>query len=309
MSLLEDNVWGSGEAHLVRSISACLALALCLVVCGCGGGGSSFTPAVIPAISGQWEFLASSTTNVGQQSYVEANLQEGQKIASGVYVPNGQLSATGSQQIAVLTVDSAGNVVFSGGCPGAGLSSLTGTVDANYNVNINYSENGNNFAATGALSSDHKTIMGTYSSQASGCVDTGTFIGTALPKLSGLFVGTVCSPLVSSCQYPQQATDDAMASVSQSGSSVKVSFVLTGADNTSFSLSGPITGNAFVLQGTFQGQAVTYYGYYELTYDCLTQLIDLPSLYLVSPANVGVGNQFGQVALLTMPLSQSCPAR
>jgi len=89
--------------------------------------------------------------------------------------------------------------------------------------------------------------------------------------------------------------------------------VITGADNTSFSLTGPVTGNKFTVQGTFnvggQAQTVVYNGYYELTYDCITQAIDLPSLYLVDTTQISSGNVYGQVALLAVALNQVCPAR
>jgi hypothetical protein len=280
-----------------------------ILLTNCGGGGSGYTPAVIPGIAGQWEFLASSTMNVGLQTYIETNLQEGQQLVAGMSVPNGQVSASGSQQIAILTVDSAGNVKFSGSCAGTGLNDVTGTVDSNYDVLLTYNENGNAFNVKATLSSDHKTILGTYTSQSgSGCTDRGTFTGTALAKLGGMYTGVMCPPTSTSCQYPETATDNATTLLSQSGSSLKMSFTVTGTDNTGFSVNGPVVGNSFSVVGTFQGQSITYDGYYELTYDCLTQQIDLPSIYLVSEANINMTNPFGQVALLTFPLRQPCPA-
>ena len=292
----------------MRRIIVLIVVTLVLPFISCGGGGSGYTPAVVPGIPGQWEFLASSTTSVGLQTYIEANVQEGQQLSGGVQVPNGQLSASGSQQIAILTVDSSGNVRFSGSCAGMGANDLTGSVDSNENVVLSYTENGNIFNVKGTLSSDHKTISGTYSSQTgSGCTDSGTFIGTAVAKLAGMYVGQMCSPVNSSCQYPLQATDNANASLGQSGSSVKVNFTVTGTDNAGFSLSGPVIGNYFLVTGTFQGQSIIYNGYFELTYDCLTQQIDLPSLYLVNSSAISMVNPFGQVALLTVPQTQACP--
>ena len=117
----------------------------------------------------------------------------------------------------------------------------------------------------------------------------------------------MCPPAGSSCQYPEAATDNATAVLSQSGSSLKANFTVTGTDNTGFSFNGPVVGNSFAVIGTFQGQSITYDGYYELTYDCLTQQIDLPSIYLLSQSNISKQNPFGQVALLTSPLTQPCP--
>jgi hypothetical protein len=302
----------------MRAISMVFPALVLLLLTGCGGG-SAYTPTVIPGMAGQWEFLATSTQAPGIQTGVEVNLQQGQALQNGVYQPTAQLSAAGSQQIAILSVDQTGfnqvpNIVFGGNCSGSGSDSLNGTVDATNNVTLSYSENGNSFSATGTLGSDHKSILGTYTSQSgSGCIDSGTFAGTAVAKLSGMYQGQLCPPGAGGCQYPQGAADNATAALSQSGSTVSINMVVTGVDNTSFSLSGPVTGNAFLVQGTFnvggQAQTITYNGYFELTYDCLTQLIDLPSVYLVDPTYIGAGNPYGQVALLTAPLNQVCPAQ
>lgn len=287
-----------------------------IALSGCGGG-HGYQPTLYPSMAGQWEFVATSTQTPGIQTNVETNVQQPQILVNGVYQPTNLLSAAGNQQITVLGVEQTGlnqppNITFDGNCPGAGSDNLNGTIDTDYNVKLSYSQNGNAFSATGTLSSDHKSILGNYSAQSSsGCADSGIFTGTAVAKLGGMYVGALCSPGATSCQFPQGAQDNATATLSQSGSALTVNLVVTGADNASFSLTGPVTGNAFSVQGTFnvggQAQTVAYEGYYELTYDCLTQLIDLPSLYLVNAAAIGAGNPFGQVALLTVPLSQTCP--
>jgi hypothetical protein len=61
--------------------------------------------------------------------------------------------------------------------------------------------------------------------------------------------------------------------------------LLSGVDNTSFTLTGPVTGNAFFVLGTFEGQTLAYYGYYELTYDSLDNAFDIQTLYLVNATN------------------------
>jgi hypothetical protein len=92
--------------------------------------------------------------------------------------------------------------------------------------------------------------------------------------------------------------------LSESAETLTANLALTGANNTNLTLTGPVTGKSFSIQGTFQGLVVTYLGYYEITYDCLDQLYDLPTLYLV---NAQDPSQPGD--LLTLPLSQSCPAK
>lgn len=291
-------------------------VAVCMSSCG---GGRGYQPTLYPAMAGQWEFVATSTQTPGIQTNVEANIQQPQNLINGVYQPANTLSAAGNQQIAFLGVAAAAlnqvpNITFNGNCPGPGSNSLSGNVDADYNVSLTYSQNGNVFSATGVLSSDHKSILGTYTSQSgSPCSDSGTFVGTSVAKLGGMYAGALCPPGVAACQFPRDAADNATASLSQSGSTLTMNLVVTGVDNTSFSLSGPVTGNAFAVQGTFnlggQAQTVAYDGYYELTYDCLTQALDLPSLYLVNTGQISSGNLYGQVALLTAPLNQSCPAK
>ncbi len=283
------------------------------------GGGKGYQPTLYPSMAGQWEFVTTSTQTPGIQTNIEANVQQPQNLVNGVYQPTNLLSAAGNQQIAFLGVvptalNQVPNLTFDGNCPGTGADSLSGTVDANYNVSLTYSQNGNLFTATGSLSSDHKSILGTYASQSgSPCNDSGTFTGTSVAKLGGIYTGALCSPSVSSCQFPQGAADNATATLSQSGSTLTMNMVVTGVDNTSFSLTGPVTGNKFTVQGTFnvggQAQTVVYDGYYLPTYDCITQAIDLPSLYLVDTTQISSGNLYGQVALLAVPLNQVCPAR
>jgi hypothetical protein len=43
-------------------------------------------------------------------------------------------------------------------------------------------------------------------------------------------------------------------------------------------MSGPVTGNAFSASGTFQGQLLTFYGYFET-------VGSTPSLYFVNAGN------------------------
>jgi hypothetical protein len=83
---------------------------------------------------------------------------------------------------------------------------------------------------------------------------------------------------------------------------------------TSFTLTGPVTGNAFFVQGTFEEQAVSYNGYYELTYDSLTNANDIPSLYFemshVAPPTLraaGTSSRFPKrrSTLLQIPASDS----
>jgi hypothetical protein len=65
---------------------------------------------------------------------------------------------------------------------------------------------------------------------------------------------------------------------------ISVNLVLSGTDNTTVTLTGPVTAHAFSVQGTFKGQSILYYGYYELILDSTTQT-SIPSLYFVNATN------------------------
>ncbi|MFZ0759327.1 MAG: hypothetical protein WAM69_05190 [Candidatus Sulfotelmatobacter sp.] len=263
-----------------------LALAAALISCS---GASRVAPALMPNIAGSWEFILTSATQPGYSTGLEVALQEGQSLDTdgpGYYVYTGQLSASG-QQLNFVGLTPTGGVTFGGNCPPAvdnTGNSLTGSISGlGGSMNFTFTENGNVFNVTAALDASGASIdSGTYSAQSgSACNDSGTIIGGIVPKLSGTYTGQICQPLDSSCG----TQDNATVTLSESGTTLTANILLTGADNTSFSVAGPVTGNEFSVQGTFQGTTIAYYGYYELTHDAGTGVDDLPSLYLVNTAN------------------------
>jgi hypothetical protein len=269
---------------------ALVALAIALVSCS---GKSSATSPPMPNISGSWEFIAASTTNPGYSTGIELALQEGQVFVNGAYQESGQISASGLQ-INFVGFTPTGGIVFGGNCavatdnPGNGLvGSISGVGGS---MNFTYTQNGNVFTVIGTLDPSGQSIdSGTYTEQSApagesngACngnsnltvIDAGTITGGTVPKLSGTYAGQVCQPLDPSCT---NSKDTATATLSQSGATLTVSLMLTGADNSSFNLTGPVTGNSFSVQGTFQGQSVAYYGYYDLTHGSANS-----SVYLVN---------------------------
>ncbi len=160
-------------------------------------------------------------------------------------------------------------------------------------MNFTYTEAGNVFNVTASLSADGKSMIGTCTEQVAqtgqtngtcsgGSLDSGNISGTAVSKLSGTYLGQLCKPLDSPCT--NGTADSATATLSENSSgNLTVSMILTGVYNTSFTLTGPVTGNFFLVQGTFGGQSVSYDGYYELTADSGGTL-DIPTLYLVNVA-------------------------
>ncbi len=267
-----------------------------LVSCG-SGSPASISSQPIPNIAGAWEFIALS--NSGTVTGIEVALTEGSMLVNGVQQPDGAISAS-SDQIAFVNIDpnTSHATGFGGNCLPATTASGVGpgTLTAlNAPISFAFTENGSVFNVTGTLSGDGKSILsGTYSAQSgNSCADSGgTITGTAVPRLAGIYTGSICPPSSSSsCTSSSDFTDSATATLSENSSSVlTLTFVLTGQDNTSFTLSGPVTGNAFSIQGTFGGQTLTYYGYSEA-------VSNAGALYLENVTNSTQPNYVGTLSI------------
>jgi len=160
---------------------------------------------------------------------------------------------------------------------------------------------GSVFNVTATLSGDGKSILnGTYTPQAgNACSDPGgTITGTQVAKLSGTYAGQMCPLASATCSNPQQDfTDTVTATVAEkSVNTLTLSLALQGTDNTTFTMTGSATGNAFSVTGTFQGQTITYLGYYEQIYDSTLQ-INIPSVYLVNATNPAQPAYVGTLAV------------
>jgi hypothetical protein len=292
-----------------RIVISVVSLTLAAFFVSCSGG-SKIAPAPMPNIAGQWEIMLASSVQPGSSTGLEVAMQEGTMLdtsGAGSYVYTGQISAASSQiNFVGLTLGahptSAPHVSFGGNCAPAADdagNSLTGAISGlGGSMNFSFTENGNVFNVNAVLDASGTSIdSGTYTSQSGNvCVDSGTVTsGKIVSKLSGTYTGKLCEPLDSSCE--SGAEDNATVTLSQSGTTLTFSMVLTGADNTSFTLSGPVTGNEFSVSGTFEGSTVAYEGYYELTYDSSDSMYDTQTLYLVNAADPSV-----QAGLLTVPI-------
>ena len=285
--------------RLVTSRMICLSTLLILscAFLGCGGNKSSIPQQPTPNIAGAWEFIAVS--NTGAVTGIEVALTEGSVLVNGVAQPNGQISAN-SSQIAYVSLQSAGPDIwnvssFGGACePGTTDNGLSGSITAiDAPIQFTFTENGNVFSVTGTLSGDGKSLLlGTYAPlTGNACTsDTGgTITGASVAKISGNYAGQICA--LNDTSSPCSPADSATAAVSENSSSnLTLNLNLTGTDNTSLTLSGPVTGNAFVARGTVQGQPVTYYGYYE-------PVNNIPSLYMVNATNTASPNYVGTLAV------------
>ncbi|MGA9977366.1 MAG: hypothetical protein WBQ08_01825 [Candidatus Sulfotelmatobacter sp.] len=261
-----------------RVIAAIFLSALCAVLVSCSGSKAATGNPATPSVAGSWEFLAISN-NGGATTGVEVALQEGEILVDGMSEPSGNVSATGVNQITFVCINSStgditsfgGNCVGpSGTCSAAGVNSLSGSADSiGGPFTFTYTESGNAFTVTGMLGSDGQSLVnGTYAEQTgSGCVDSGSVTGLLVPKLTGTYTGQMT--------LPDGTADTVTATLSESSGVLTAGIVGSAPEVTNFSLSGPVTGNAFALQGQFNGQPVTYNGYYEVTHN-------LPSVYFVN---------------------------
>ncbi len=280
----------------------------------------------MPNVGGQWEFIAASTTSPGYTTGVEVALQQGTvfSVSNGGYNPTGQISASGTQigfmGLDYLNGSSKESIAFGGNCtpatPEAG-NSLTGSISGvGGSMNFTFTENGSVYNVTAILDASGKSIdSGTYTLQSgSGCGgDTGgTLTGEIVPKISGTFIGQIVSPCPPPQPPPYQnppcdsngaygGIDSATATLSQSGSTLTINLLLTGADNTSLTLTGPVAGNSFSAQGTFEGIAISYEGYFQYVFDSLDGLYDTPNLYLENVACIS-SNPQTCASLLTIPI-------
>jgi hypothetical protein len=279
----------------MRRAGSNAAAAIALAVLGgaflsCGSGGNSSMGAQLPPnIAGSWELIAVS--NNGSVTGIEVALTEGQVLDNGIEVPNGQISASSTQIafVSLATVSQNLNITAFGGSCGATTNSTNslgpGSVAANSAVTFTFTENGNVFNVTTTLGSGNTTMInGTYTPQSgNACSDPGgTITGTLVSVPSGTYTGQMC-PLADSTSCSNQS-DNVTATVSAKSGQLTLNLNLSGTDNTNFTLTGPYTGNSFLVQGTFEGQPLTYYGYFEQVYNATLQT-NIQSVYLISAAD------------------------
>ena len=273
-----------------KSAAGILLLALCGLLANCGSSSSKPSSSAIPppSIAGSWEFLAVSGS--GAITGIEVQLTEGQQLVNGVEVPNGQIAADSAQMTFVSLVtgkNQTTNISGLGGICDANpttTNDLSGTVSVlGGPINFTFTANGNLFNVTATLA-DAKTVLnGTYTPQAGNtCADPGgTITGLAVSIPTGQYLGQMCSPAETSCSSPD---DSVTATVTTKSGQVTLALALSGADNTNLTATGPLLGNWFNVHGTFQGQSVTYYGYFEAVYSASAGT-NVESFYLVNAAD------------------------
>jgi hypothetical protein len=228
---------------LVGSLLILLALLL-----GCGGGTSSSTTttATIPQIAGSWEIKMQSIEQPGYSTLIETNMQQS----------SGTLSASGGNQIMLIGEHPTGGLYFGGNCSPVGTNTFTGTVSSSNAVTITLTENATVYTLTGTVTGTGKTMTGTYKFQSGTCHDSGTFVGQQVAQISGTYSGTL---------NLTNASDSASAVMAEVPGGFTETLTLTGVDNETDILTGFVVGSVFSVQGTVEGQSISYYGYYDTT--------------------------------------------
>ncbi len=269
-------------------IAAGIALiVLTSLVLGCSSSHSSLATQPVPNIAGPWEFIATSST--GSMTGIEVQLTEGQTLQNGVQVPNGQIAADSAQLTFISLTPMANqtnNISSFGGSCGATattLNSLSGMITVGQSIDFTFTANGNVFNVNGTLSTPGSLFNGTYTPQAGNtCSDPGgTISGLPVSIPAGQYAGEMCSPSETSCS---DFDDNVNATVTFKSGQITLNLQLSGADNTSLTVTGPVNGAAFSVLGTYQGSSVTYYGYFEAVYEASSGA-NVQGLYLVNAAD------------------------
>jgi len=281
-----------------RAVASLVLLIAIAAMLSCAGHSSSIGTPPMATIAGAWEFIATSQTgsNTGVVTGIEVAMSEGQVLVNGLSQPNGQISANSNQISFLSLAPSTLNISqFGGPCQSTpGSNGLNGSITApDAPMQFNFTENGNVFTVSGTLGGDGKTLLNaTYTAQAGNpCMadSGGTITGNMVARITGTFLGKICA--LDDAASPCQPVDTASAAAAENSSNnLTLTLTLTGTDNTTVTLTGPVTGNAFNLYGTVQGQIVTYQGYYEV-------INSVPSIYLVNATNAAAPNYVGTLAV------------
>jgi hypothetical protein len=231
---------------MTRFFLASLLLTCLMLLPGCGGASTATTTTTntIPQIAGSWEIKMQSVEQPGYSTLIETNMQQS----------SAALSASGGNQIVLIGVHPTGGLYFGGNCLPVGTNSFTGTVETGDTITITLTENATVYALTGTVTGTGNTMTGTYTFTSGTCHDSGTFVGQQVSEISGTFLGTL--DLAS-------ASASASAVLAEVPGSFTETLTLTGADNETDTLTGFVVGNLFSVQGTVEGQSVSYYGYHD----------------------------------------------
>jgi len=223
-----------------RFAAVAFACVFVITLTGCGGGSS--LPASNGTLAGNWQFVLNRTfplpkTPVPVSGFLSQTANE---VGGSVQVtPNSQ----------------------NGRCGGVGI--LSGSVDGQ-TVTFAINQGGTTLNLTGTLSSDNKSMSGSYSGLNGACYTSptsGTWTASFVPPLTGTFAGTITNSLYMGLLTGQNPS----APITVSGSFTQVG----GTGSSNATVTGTITANNYPcfrtasLSGTISGQNVylLVYGY------------------------------------------------
>jgi hypothetical protein len=246
-----------GVRNQGRGMKRLLFVGSLLLLAGCGSGSTTTTTTTTPviSISGPWAITAQSQEQLGNSTLIESNIQQATETGA---TDSETINATGVDQLVLFGQHPSGGLFFGGLCPGATAEGLTGTLSSTGALALTLTEGAATYTLTGTVNSSGNSLSGTYLFVNGICPDSGTFTGVQVSALAGSYAGDLI--------FTNGNHDHATATLTEGvPSSFTVALTLTGDDNTTVTLTGFVVGNAFSVQGTLNGQAVSYYGYYALS--------------------------------------------
>jgi hypothetical protein len=204
---------------------------LLMFLSACGGGGTTSNTGSNPSnsvnMAGNWQFMGNST-------------------AFGyTYTASGPINQTGSSISGTLSLS---------GSPCAQATTFSGTLNGT-SLSATATENTQTVSYSGTVSADGSSASGTYSAPPGGCLngDIGTWSGSRVSLLNGQFIGSMAAENSIRASIVAKLQDDGgrvsgMATVTNS-----VCF-------HSLNLTGSVSGNEVVLQGTEETQTLLLRG-------------------------------------------------
>jgi hypothetical protein len=266
-----------GVRNQGRGMKRLLFVGSLLFLAGCGSSSDTTTTTTpITSIAGAWEITATSQQQVGYSTLIESNLQ--QTTPTGT-VGTGTITATGADQLVLIGQHPSGGLFFGGLCPGPTVEDITGTLSSVDTLDLTLTEGAAVYTLTGTVNTSGKSMAGTYVFTSGTCPDSGTFTGVQVAPLAGTYTGNL--------NFTNGNSDHATAVLTETmPSNFTIALTLTGADNTTVTLTGLVVGNSFSVQGTLGGQSVSYVGYYARSEN---------AIFLVDASNnTAIGTLFAQ---------------
>jgi len=193
---------------------------LLVFLSACSGGGNSGNSTPVN-IAGNWQFMGNST----RFGYT--------------FTANSQINQTGSSISGTLNLS---------GSPCAQTADFSGSLNG-MSLNAAVNESGQNTLFTGTVSTDGNSLSGTYTAPSGGCTngDAGTWSGSRISTLNGLFRGTLAAQNGLPANVIVKFEDDG-------GHVIGTATLTNSLCFQSLNLMGTVSGTSVELQGTEEMQ-------------------------------------------------------